>query len=187
VTRRLLTTLTGVLVVAAVSTAADFAWYTFGVRHTVVAGVVHGVAVLTTVGGVLGAASGRTWRGLPVGSLAGIAGAASYYVLVAAGLDRRTYGSAIPAAWVLTWLYLSAFDGRWVRAPEPRSWAEVAWRGGIAAIAGGFAFYFVMQVLWGPPPAGGRNYFTQFLAWAFAWAPGLLALTIGQRQSVAEK
>ena len=180
----MMTTLIGILIVAAVATAADYAWYTLGVRHTVVAGVVHGAAVLTAVGGVLGAASGRVWRGLPVGTLAGIAGAASYYALVAV-LDRRTYGSAIPAAWILTWLYLAAFDGRWVRTPDRRSWTEVAWRGAVAAIAGGLAFYLVMQVLWGRPPAGGRNYFTQFLAWAFAWAPGLLALTIGRRRPAA--
>jgi len=175
-----MTILIGILVVAAVATVADYAWYTFGVQHTVVAGVVHGAAVLTAVGGVLGAASGKAWRGLPVGALAGIAGAASYYALIAV-LDRRTYGSAIPAAWILTWLYLAAFDGRWVRAPHPRSWTDIALRGGIAAIAGGLAFYLVMQVLWGRPPAGGRNYLTQFLAWTFAWAPGLLALTIDGR------
>ena len=52
-----------------------------------------------------------------------------------------------------------------------------AWRGPM----GGLAFYLVMTTLWGRPPAGGRNYVVQFLAWAFAWAPGLVALT-GDRQ-----
>lgn len=181
-----MTTLIGILIVAAVATGADYVWYTFGVRHTVLAGVIHGAAMLTAVGGVLGAASGRVWRGLPVGTLAGIAGAASYYALIAV-VDRRTHGSAIPAAWVLTWLYLAALDGRWVRATQRRSWTEVACRGAVAAIAGGLAFYLVMQVLWGRPPAGGRNYVTQFLAWTFAWAPGLLALTIGGRRLPATK
>ena len=168
----------GVLVVAAVATIGDFIWYSFGVRHTIVAGLVHGALLLTVVGAVLGAASNRVLKGLPIGALAGIGGAASYFVLVAV-IDRRTYGSAIPAAWVIMWLLLAAFDGRWLRAPTPRTWAAVAGRGLAAAIIGGVAFYLVMTTLWGPPPAGGRNYAVQFFAWAFAWAPGLFALTLG--------
>ena len=143
------------------------------------AGLVHGALLLSVVGAVLGAASGRVLRGLPIGALAGIGGAASYSVL-AAVVDRRTYGTAIPAAWIIMWLILAALDGRWLRAPTPRSWAAVATRGLAAATIGGMAFYLVMTILWGPPPAGGRNYVVQFFAWAFAWAPGLLlALTLG--------
>jgi hypothetical protein len=173
-----LNTLVGVLVVAAVATAGDFIWYTYGVRHTIVAGLVHGALLLTVVGAVLGAASGRVLKGLPIGALAGIGGAASYFVLVAF-IDRRTYGSAIPAAWVIMWLMLAALEGRWLRAPQPRTWAAIAGRGLAAAVIGGLAFYLVMNILWGRPPAGGRNYVVQFFAWAFAWAPGLLALTLG--------
>ena len=73
----------GILVVAAAATCGDFIWYTYGVRHTMVAGLVHGALLLTAVGAVLGAASGRVLKGLPLGALAGIGGAASYYVLVA--------------------------------------------------------------------------------------------------------
>ena len=138
----------------------------------------HGALLLTVVGAVLGAASGRVLKGLPIGALAGIGGAASYYVLVAV-MDRRTYGSAIPAAWVIMWLILAALEGRWLRAPARRTWAAIAGRGLAAAIIGGVAFYLVMNTLWGRPPAGGRNYLVQFFAWAFAWAPGLLALTLG--------
>lgn len=172
-------TLVGVFVVAAVATTGDYIWYTYGVRHTIVAGLVHGALLLTTVGAVLGAASGRVMKGLPIGALAGIGGAASYFVLVAV-IDRRTYGSAIPAAWVITWLILAAFDGWWLRAPQRRTWAAVAGRGLVAAVIGGVAFYLVMDILWGRPPAGGRNYVVQFFAWAFAWAPGLFALTSGR-------
>ena len=171
-------TIVGVLVVAAVATVGDSIWYTYGVRHTIVAGLVHGALLLTVVGAVLGAASGRVLKGLPIGALAGIGGAASYFVLVAV-MDRRTYGSAIPTAWVIMWLLLAALDGRWLRAPEPRTWAVIVGRGLAAAIIGGVAFYLVMTILWGRPPAGGRNYVVQFFAWAFAWAPGLFALTFG--------
>ena len=118
-------TIVGVLVVAAVATVGDSIWYTYGVRHTMVAGLVHGALLLTAVGAVLGAASGRVLKGLPIGALAGIGGAASYYVLVAV-MDRRTYGSAIPAAWVIMWLILAALEGRWLRAPQRRTWAAIA-------------------------------------------------------------
>src|SRR5438128_1653587 len=116
--------LVGVLVVAAVATIGDSIWYTYGVRHTLLAGFVHGALLLTAVGAVLGAASGRVLKGLPIGALAGIGGAASYYLLVAV-MDRRTYGSAIPSAWVIMWLILAALDGRWLRAPERRTTAAI--------------------------------------------------------------
>jgi hypothetical protein len=170
-------TIVGVLVVAAVATAGDFIWYTYGVRHTIVAGVVHGALLLTVVGAVLGAAGGGILKGLPIGTLAGIGGAATYFVLVAV-MDRRTYGSAIPAAWVIMWLILAALEGRWLRAPKARTWAAISGRGLAAAVTSGVAFFLVMNTLWGRPPAGGRNYVVQFFAWAFAWAPGLLALTL---------
>jgi hypothetical protein len=38
----------------------------------------------------------------------------------------------------------------------------------------------MLNTLWGRPPATGRNYFVQFAAWVVAWAPGLLALTMGR-------
>ena len=165
-----------IAVVAAAATLGDFTWYTVGVRHTVTAGLIHGALLLGTVGAVLGAASGRPLKGLPIGALAGIGGALCYYGLVVV-MDRRTYGTAIPAAWVITWLLLAALDGRWVRAPERRPWKDVARRGVVAAVLGGAAFALVMTTLWGRPPASGRNYLLQFAAWALAWAPGILALT----------
>jgi hypothetical protein len=96
-------------------------------------------------------------------------------------MDSRTYGAAIPGAWVLMWLMLAALDGRWLRAPNRRGWGDIALRGVIAAVVGGIAFALVRNVLWGRPPAGGRNYALQFAAWAFAWAPGLLALMVERR------
>jgi hypothetical protein len=171
----------GILVVAAAATCGDFIWYTYGLRHTAVAGFTYGALVLMSVGAVLGAFSGRVVKGLPIGALAGVCGAAAYYLLVQI-MDRRTYGTAIPAAWVIMWLILAALDGRWLRAPRRRSWADVATRGAAAAVIGGVAFYLVLTTLWGRPPAGGRNYLVQFIAWAFAWTPGLLALTLEKRE-----
>lgn len=176
----MLTLSIGILFVAAVATAGDYLWYTYGVRHSVVAGLVHGAALLTAVGAVLGVSAGRVARGVPLGTLAGMGGAVAYYVLIAV-FGGGTYGAAIPAAWVLMWLMLAALDGRWLRAPAVRGWSEIAARGVAAAVLGGLAFYLVMRTLWGRPPDGGRNYLLQFAAWAFAWTPGLLALTWPRR------
>jgi rhodanese-related sulfurtransferase len=173
-----MTAIIGVLVVAAAASLGDFVWYTFGIRHSVAAGLVHGAVLLTAVGAVLGFANGHMLRGLPIGALAGLGGAVAYNVLIAL-LDRRTYGSAIPSAWVIMWLILAACEGRWLHLPARRTWSAVAGRGLFAALTSGIAFSLVINTLWGRPPADGRNYLVQFLAWAFAWAPGLLTLTSG--------
>jgi hypothetical protein len=181
--RALATTTIGIFVVAVVATAGDYVWYTYGVEHRMPAGIVHGIVLLTSVGLVLGAARGRVLRGLPLGALSGLGGALTYYLLVVI-MDRRTYGAAIPAAWVMMWLLLAALDGRWLRVPE-RAWKGIAARGLAAAVFGGLAFYLVLNTLWGRPPASGRNYLVQFFAWAFAWAPGLIALTISDQDNRA--
>ena len=148
--------ITGIAVVAAAAALGDFIWYTVGVRHTMVAGVIHGALLLSAVGVVLGMAVGRPLKGLPIGTLAGIGGALTYYLLILI-LDRRTYGTAIPVSWVIMWLMLAALDGRWLRAPNRRSWKEIGVRGLVAAIAAGAVFTLVMGVLWGRPPAGDRK------------------------------
>jgi hypothetical protein len=171
-------TIAGIAVIAAAATLGDLIWYTVGVRHTMTAGLLHGALLLAVLGAVLGASSGRPLKGLPIGALAGIGGALSYYGLILV-MDSRTYGTAIPGAWVIMWLLLATLDGRWLRAPDRRRWSEIAVRGVVAAVAGGLAFALVSTTLWGRPPGAGRNYLLQFGAWAFAWAPGLLALTWG--------
>jgi len=168
----------GILGVALVATLADYTWYTLHVRHSITTGIIHGAAVLTAVGAVLGLDAGRVVKGLPIGALSGVGGALMYYLLVAF-VDRRTYGAAIPASWVAMWLLVALLDGRWLRAPERRPWAEIAVRGVLAALVSGIAFFLMLNTLWGRPPATGKNYFVQFAAWVVAWAPGLLALTWG--------
>ena len=168
-----------ILFVAAVATICDYVWYNFGVHHTVANGIVHGAVLLSAVGFVLGHAAGRPVRGLPIGTLSGVGGALIYYLLIQM-MDRRTYGTAIPVAWLIMWLILAALEGRWLHTPNRRSWTEITVRGLLAAIVGSLAFYLVLGTLWGRPPAGGRNYLVQFLAWAFAWTPGLIALSLGR-------
>ncbi len=171
----------GIVGVALVATLADYTWYTLNVRHSITTGVIHGALLLTAVGAVLGSEVGRPLRGVPIGALAGVGGALTYYVLIAV-FGGRTYGWAIPASWVALWLMLAVLDGRWLRAPTRRAWSSIAVRGVLAALSSGVAFYLVMNTLWGRPPAGGRNYAVQLVAWAIAWAPGLLALTAHKKK-----
>lgn len=172
----------GILAVALVATLGDYTWYTLNVRHSIWTGIVHGAVLLTAVGAVLGADAGKFVRGLPIGMLSGIGGALIYYALIAI-FGGRTYGAAIPAAWVGMWLLVAILDGRWLRAPAYRPWGEIAMRGVLAAVVSGIAFYLVVNTLWGRPPATGRNYLVQFGAWVIAWAPGLLALTLGRSRA----
>lgn len=169
--------LAGILIVALVSTIGDYVWYEFGVRHRVVVGILHGAVLLMAVGGVVGVAAGRVGTGLPIGALAGVGGAVAYYLI-----DTVTRGEvAMIAAWAVCWLLLAVGEGRLLQRPH-RPWQEVVTRGVLAAILGGLAFYAVVNILWGRPPAGGRNYFLQLAAWTVAWAPGILALVGGGRK-----
>src|SRR5262245_36084477 len=169
----------GILGVALVATLGDYTWYTLHVRHSIATGIIHGAALLTAVGAVLGLDAGRVLKGLPIGALSGIGGALIYFLLVAL-VDRRTYGAAILASWVAMWLIVALLDGRWLRAPQRRPWGEIAMRAVLAAVLSGIAFFLVLNTLWGRPLATCRNYFVQCAARVVAWAAGLLALTLGR-------
>jgi hypothetical protein len=164
-------TFIGIIVVAAVATAGDFIWFTFGVRDRMAFGVIHGAVLLMAVGGVLGFRAGRLAPGLLVGAASGVGGALAYYALGAIG---RT--TAMSIAWASVWLFLALFDGLALRRGPGRV-AEIVPRGLIAAAASGLTFYVVIGILWGHDQAGSRNYLYQFLAWTVAWGPGILALT----------
>ena len=72
------------------------------------------LTICLSVGRLVGAS-------LTGGIAAGAAIAADGYrsaMLVIAVFGGRTYGAAIPAAWVVMWLLLAALEGRWLRAPR---------------------------------------------------------------------
>ena len=105
--------LIGALVVAAVATAGDYIWYEYGVQHRMIAGIVHGVVLLTALGGVLGALAGRLAAGLPIGAVAGLAGALTYYAVAPV---MRT--GAMLVAWTTLWIVM-ALLGRRTQLPDP--------------------------------------------------------------------
>ena len=155
---------------AAVTTAGDYAWFQFGIRHTWQAGVLHGVILLGTLGAFLGLQSGRPGMGAAGGLVAGALGAAAFYAMAPwLGVG------AMFAAWSLVWIGLAAFDARVLRREIGSRWVI---RGLVAAIAGGLAFYAVSGV-W-TQHAENPNYGWHFVAWLIAWWPGLAALTFGR-------
>ncbi|MDQ3169048.1 MAG: hypothetical protein M3Q55_02780 [Acidobacteriota bacterium] len=172
--------LIGALLMAAVTTAGDYAWFAFGIRHTPVAGVIHGVILLATLGAFLGAQSRKMAIGAAGGLVAGALGALSFYAM------WSVIGwTAMFVSWALVWIGLAAFDGLVLRrasagnarTEEP---ASTHWllRGLIAAVAGAAAFYAVSGV-W-TAHAENPNYGWHFVAWLIAWWPGLAALTFGR-------
>ena len=165
----------GILLVSAVATLGDYIWYEIGVGHQIVSGIIHGALQLMAVGGVLGWAAGRVVPGLIVGIGAGVLGALSYYAMAPA----MGY-PAMFISWMVVWILLAVGEGRLLQSTR-RSWLNVLAAGVIAAVISGVAFYAISGTVWGPPPAGGRNYAKHFAAWLIAWAPGILAIGYGGR------
>lgn len=169
--------LIGALLLAAVTTAGDYAWFEFGIRHNPVAGVLHGVVMMGSLGAVLGWQARRLGLGILGGIVAGVAGALMFYAL------WRVLGwGAMFASWSAIWLGLAAFDHYVLWKHSGSSWIA---RGLAAAILGGIAFYMISGV-WtahGDDP----NYGWHFVSWFIAWWPGLAALTFGRRPALTPR
>lgn len=159
------------LVVALVATIGDFVWFEYGVRHTTIAGVTHGAALLLAVGVVLGHAAASVGKGALSGIVAGAAGAAAFYGVA----GTLGYLGGLIAAWAFMWMVLALINA-WLRG---RTGAIGGWLacGLIAAVTSGAAFYLVSGIWTEHAPEGGRNYLWHLVAWTIAWAPGLMALT----------
>ena len=164
-----ITYLARVVFVALVATIGDYLWFENNVRHTALHGVVHGAALLLSVGLVLGQQTGQWIRGALGGVFAGVAGALAFYAVV--GL--MGYLGALIAAWVFMWIVLAAVSA-WVRGylPQVPRWMAP---GLVAAIGSGITFYLVSGIWTDHPEA--RNYLWHLVAWTIAWAPGIVALT----------
>src|SRR5688572_18739188 len=167
------TALTGALVLAAISTAGDFVWANWRVRHLAVYGVIHGVVMFLVAGYVLGARNGRGIPGAIGGVIAGATGAASFYAL------RPVLGySAMFLSWIVVWVVLGAA----LRGGTSKAGLT---RGVVAALLSGAAFYLVSG-MWMPfNPSGPLDYAEHFVRWTIAFLPGFAALIIGGRSDTS--
>ena len=108
------------LALGVVMTLGDVAWYQFGIRHRVVAGVIHGAVMCLCLGLAIGVRSRRPLPALVAGPLIGVAAAASFYVLAPA----LRWGAMFPA-WMLLWIlfamlqqWLDKREGTWLDAAQ---------------------------------------------------------------------
>lgn len=159
------------LFLGAVMTVGDFLWAYFGIRHSMVSGVVHGAAMCLCLGGVIGARVGRLVPGLAAGPLVGLLAAGSFYALA------PTFGlGAMLPAWMLFWI---CFGGLQHLLVKSETLPVALGRGLAAAVLSGLAFYAISGI-WTRPAPGGANYFVHFAYWSFAFLPGFLALFLRQ-------
>jgi hypothetical protein len=181
-----LAALVGALTLAAVSTAGDFVWANWRVRHLAFYGVLHGVAIFLAAGCYLGWLVARPGAGAIAGVLAGAAGAGSFYLM------RPFIGfSAMFVSWVLIWIALGIINPM-LRHGHPRgvvlvSVPPIMLRGVIAALASGAAFYAVSGMWFPFDPSTAADYAEHFLRWTIAFLPGFAALLIGVERHASQR
>lgn len=154
------------LALAAVMTFGDFAWAAFHVRHTVVKGVVHGAAMCLCIGLAIGIRAGRPAFAAVAGPLIGVAAAGVFYVLA----PWLRWGAMFPA-WMFLWLLFALLHRQLARGESVGATVK---RGVLAALMSGVAFYLISDI-W-IHEAAHPSLLVHFAAWAFAFAPGFLAL-----------
>jgi hypothetical protein len=160
--------LVGALLMAVLSTTADYVWFLNIPAHNATSGAIHGAALFAGLGGYLGFRQAKLLAGVSGGLLSGVIAALSFYALAPIG------GYAVMlVSWLLLWILLAALqtylDGQ-------LNAARAVGRGIVTAVVAGLGFGVVLFQLyrhWPPPsfPA-----VTHFIAWTMAYLPGLYVL-----------
>ena len=158
----------GSLLLAVLSTIADYVWFLDIPQHQVLSGSIHGASLFAALGAYLGWRKGKLGAGALGGLLSGTIAALSFYALAPIG----GY-SMMLVSWLLLWIMLAALqshlDGR-------LDIAKAIGRCIITSIAAAIGFGVVLfQLYRGWPPAT-FPVFTHFIAWAMAYLPGLYVL-----------
>ena len=160
--------LVGSLLLATLSTIADYIWFLDIPQHQVMSGSIHGASLFAALGAYLGWRKGKTVIGLVGGLLSGVLAALSFYALAPLG----GYNMML-VSWVLLWIMLAALqtylDGR-------LDIAKALGRGIITAIIAGIGFAIVLFQLYRRWPPESFSVVRHFAAWAIAYLPGLYVL-----------
>lgn len=160
--------LVGSLLLATLSTAADYVWFLDIPQHQVMSGSIHGAVLFAALGAYLGWRKGQAAIGLSGGLLSGVVAALSFYALAPLG----GY-SMMLVSWVLLWIMLAALqtylDGR-------LDMAKALSRGVITSIAAALGFAVVLFQLYRGWPPESFSFFRHFVAWSMAYIPGLYIL-----------
>lgn len=158
------------LILAAVSTLGDFVWAALRLRHQMVYGLIHGAVICLCIGGLVGFRQRRPLAGLLAGPVIGLVAAAGFYVLA----PWLRYGAMFPM-WMLLWILFALLQARLSPVWGPH---QAVFRGVVAALCSGLAFYAISGI-WTEPAPGGPNYVRHFLSWTVAFLPGFAALFVG--------
>lgn len=160
--------LVGSVLLAALSTAADYVWFLDIPQHQVLSGSIHGAVLFAALGAYLGWRKGKLAVGLIGGLLSGVVAALSFYALAPIG----GYNVML-VSWVLLWILLAALqthlDGR-------LDIARAVGRGVITSIAAALGFVVVLFQLYRGWPPESFSVFRHFVAWSMAYLPGLWVL-----------
>ena len=158
----------GSVLLAILSTVADYIWFLNIPQHQVSSGAIHGSVLFAALGAYLGFRKGKIGAGALGGLLSGLAAALSFYVLAPFG----GYNVML-VSWLLLWIFLAALqtylDGR---LDIPKALA----RGIITAIVAAVGFGVVLFELYRNWPPQTFSFFKHFVAWAMAYIPGLYVL-----------
>ena len=166
---RLLTpALVGSLLLATLSTAADYVWFLDIPQHQVSSGAIHGATLFAALGLYLGWRKGKALVGLAGGLASGLIAALSFYALAPIG----GYNMML-VSWLILWIMLAGLqtylDGR-------LDAARAIGRGMITAVVAAIGFGVVLFELYRGWPPQSFSFFKHFVAWAMAYLPGLYVL-----------
>ena len=160
--------LVGSVLLAVLSTAADYVWFLDIPQHQVASGAIHGSTLFAALGLYLGWRKGKALIGLAGGLLSGLLAALSFYVLAPIG----GYNMML-VSWLVLWIMLAGLqtylDGRFDAA-------RALGRGLITAVVAAIGFGVVLFELYRNWPPESFSFFKHFVAWAMAYLPGLYVL-----------
>jgi hypothetical protein len=165
--------ITGALVIAAVSTFGDFIWATWIPRHRPIYGLTHGTLLFFSIGLYLGFVAKRPVAGAIIGALQGALAAGSFYVLAPA-----TGFPVMFIIWFAVWVAVGSLN-EWLNRRSPVSRAAIG-RGLVAAAGFGVVFYLISGI-WFPFDPKGWDYLVHFAGWTAAYLVGLGALLVNKR------
>jgi hypothetical protein len=158
----------GALLLAALSTAADYVWFLDIPQHQVSSGAIHGSTLFAALGGYLGWRKGNLIVGAIGGLLSGLVAALSFYALAPIG----GY-SMMLVSWLLLWILLAALH---TYLEGQLNMARAVGRGLVTAVVAGLGFAVVLFELYRSWPPPTFSTFKHFVAWSMAYVPGLWVL-----------
>ena len=158
----------GSLLLAVLSTVADYVWFRNIPQHQVSSGMIHGAVLFAALGAYLGWRRGKFGIGAIGGLVSGTVAALSFYALQPIG----GYAMML-VSWVLLWILLAALQ---LHLDGKLDAARAIGRGLVTSIAAGLGFAVVLFQLYKGWPPPEFPVFKHFIAWAMAYLPGLYVL-----------